>query len=417
MKILHITPLYWPWERGAERHVREIAERLAARGHEVTVLTTNVANEPDLGRCVEGGLPGRQQINGVAISRVPVAPGTAAAALHGWARLRGGYRSLAALFSPGGLEMLSGTPQTLDLFWSVLRSDADVVVTWNWHWAPAYHAYLARRVRRFTMVGVPLFHTAEPWVHRPIYDRMIRACDGFIVNTEDETDFIHSRVPAARGITAVGPGVDPATFALRNGAKFRARYRLGQDPLVGFIGNIGTKKGAHTLLEAMSIVWKWNKDVRVVLVGYPAFNFAKIEQIYRDLPASERERVSLLPSLPEDEKVNLCDALDVFALPSTSESFGIAYLEAWLCRKPVIGARIGSTAYVIEDGVDGLLVKPEAPDDLAKAIWALLGDPARRAQMGERGYAKTVRDFTWQRVVERFERACLDIVAAKNSRV
>jgi glycosyltransferase involved in cell wall biosynthesis len=188
---------------------------------------------------------------------------------------------------------------------------------------------------------------------------MLRACDGFIVNTEDETDFIHSRVPAARGITAVGPGVDPATFALRNGAKFRARYRLGQDPLVGFIGNIGTKKGAHTLLEAMSIVWKWNKDVRVVLVGYPAFNFAKIEQIYRDLPASERERV-LLPSLPRTRR-SICATRWMSLPPSTSESFGIAYLEAWLCRKPVIGARIGSTAYVIEDGVDGLLVKPEAP--------------------------------------------------------
>ena len=84
-------------------------------------------------------------------------------------------------------------------------------------------------------------------------------------------------------------------------------------------------------------------------------------------------------------------------------------------KNTVIGARIGSTACVIADGVDGLLVKPEAPDDLAGAIRALLSDPARRTQMGERGYLKTVSEFTWERVAEKFGRACLGIVAGKRA--
>jgi glycosyltransferase involved in cell wall biosynthesis len=416
MIIVHVTPLYLPWERGAERHVRQVAEHLASRGHQVMVLTNNVATEPDLARCINGGLPEREQINGVSVSRVPVARGIAAGALKTWEQLRGGYRSLTYLFSADGLEMLSGTPQNLNLISSILRSHADVVVTWNWHWPPAYHAYLARRFKRFAMIGVPLFHTAEPWVHRPIYDRMIRACDGFIVNTVHEKEFIQSRVPTARRITAVGPGIDPQVFTLRNGAEFRRRYGLGQSPLVGFIGNIGIQKGADVLLQAMPLVWKWNKNVQLVVVGFPSHTFAKIEHLYRDLSPGGRERVLILPNLPEDQKVNLCDALDVFALPSTSDSFGIAYLEAWMCRKPVIGCSIGSTACVIQDGLDGLLVNPGDAEDLAKAIRALLSDPDRRTRMGERGFAKTLANFTWTKVADQFERFCLDLIADRSSK-
>jgi glycosyltransferase involved in cell wall biosynthesis len=415
MRILHVTPAYSPWERGAERHVRQVAEHLAARGHQVMVLTNNVATEHDLARCINSGLPERERISGVAVTRVPVNPGIAAAALKRWQRLKGGYRSLSYLFSPSGLQLLSWAPQNLNLISSIFHSDADVIVTWNWFWAPAYHAYLARKFRRFVLLGVPLFHTAEAWVQRPIFDRMIRAYDGFIVNTAYEKEFILGRMPSARRITVIGPGVDPNVFALRNGAEFRRRHSLEQSPLVGYVGNISSQKGADTLLQAMPVVWQWDKDVRLVLGGYPSRKFDEIDRIYRNFPPAERERISLLSNLSEDEKVDLYDAVDVFALPSTGDSFGISYLEAWMCRKAVIGCRIGSTASVIEDGVDGLLVNPRDPEDLAKAIRTLLSDPGRRAQMGERGHAKTVTHFTWQKVSEKFERFCLDMVSTSPS--
>ena len=86
-----------------------------------------------------------------------------------------------------------------------------------------------------------------------------------------------------------------------------------------------------------------------------------------------------------------------------AESFGIAYLEAWACQKPVIGSRIGSTECVIEDGVDGALVTPEDPHDLARSIVRLLSDRDTRERMGRAGHAKTVARFTWDKVADKVE--------------
>jgi len=107
-------------------------------------------------------------------------------------------------------------------------------------------------------------------------------------------------------------------------------------------------------------------------------------------------------------KASLFDALDIFAMPSIAESFGMSYLEAWMCRKPVIGARIASTACVIRDGVDGLLVAPRDPEALALAILDLSVNPNLRQQMGRAGYERTVAQYTWEKVVDRIEQVYVD---------
>jgi glycosyltransferase involved in cell wall biosynthesis len=102
-------------------------------------------------------------------------------------------------------------------------------------------------------------------------------------------------------------------------------------------------------------------------------------------------------------------------MPSIAESFGIAYLEAWVRNKAVIGARIGSTQCVIEDGVDGVLVTPRNPDDLANAILRLLSDRATREQMGRAGNAKMRTHFTWDRITDKVEHVYRDAMSRSRS--
>ncbi len=118
----------------------------------------------------------------------------------------------------------------------------------------------------------------------------------------------------------------------------------------------------------------------------------------------------------ERDKGSIFDSFDVFALPSTEEFFGIAYLETCLCKKPVFGARIGSTQCVINEGVDGLLVDPADPDDIARAIIELLSDSNMRERMGRNGHAKTIAQYTWDKVTAKVEKLYLELTALQGTR-
>jgi glycosyltransferase involved in cell wall biosynthesis len=98
-------------------------------------------------------------------------------------------------------------------------------------------------------------------------------------------------------------------------------------------------------------------------------------------------------------------------VPSVEEGFGIAYLEAWMCRKPVVGARIPSTASVISEGVDGLLAEAHDAEDLARSLHTLLGDRDLRDRMGRAGREKTLANFTWDVVTDRWEAALQRVTA------
>ena len=85
-----------------------------------------------------------------------------------------------------------------------------------------------------------------------------------------------------------------------------------------------------------------------------------------------------------------------------------------MCKKPVIGSRIGATQCVIEDGVDGLLVEHRNYIDLGNKLIDLFSNPEKRYRMGEQGYNKTVDSFTWPKVVEKVERLFLELKPGKS---
>jgi glycosyltransferase involved in cell wall biosynthesis len=396
---------------GAEFHLKELSEGLVNRGHEVTVLTANVRSYGDVGRCKVGDLPRTEVIKGVRIIRFQPDGGLPGRGLAKCLQLRGGSRFLRLLFGHEGLEMLAYHPRIFSVIPRILGSDADVVMSMNWHWSPAFHTYLARKLKRFTLVGIPLFHTAAAWCQAGIYRWMLTQCDAVIANTQYEADFIRAR--ARTKVEVAGVGVRAEEFRMRNGDQIRARYGLGRHPIVGFIGRQSADKGAAVLIEAMKIVWKWSHEARLIIAGSRSKEPNEVDDKIDGLTAFERARIVRIDEFPEKEKASLFDAFDVFALPSEEESFGIAYLEAWMCGKPVIGARIGSTRCVIDEGVDGLLTDHRNPHDLAEKILELLSDSAKRERLGRNGHTKTMARHTWDKVTDKVEKVYYELGAMK----
>ena len=104
---------------------------------------------------------------------------------------------------------------------------------------------------------------------------------------------------------------------------------------------------------------------------------------------------------------------DVFVTPSRNappsvEGFGIVFLEANACGKPVIGARTGGIPDAIVDGQTGRLVEADAPDELARTILEILGDPSLSQSLGEQGRQRVLESGTWDHVHDTLYRALIE---------
>ena len=157
-----------------------------------------------------------------------------------------------------------------------------------------------------------------------------------------------------------------------------------------FVGRLEARKGIDVLLAALPGLVARVPQVHVSIVGddtVPAGPGRPSHRLAfeRSAPAEHRARVDFLGKIDDaalQRRYATCDALVV---PSRFESFGLTLLEAMSHGKPVVASRVGGMAYIVRDGVTGLLVQPDDPAALTAALVELAGDPDRRREMGSAG--------------------------------
>jgi len=149
-------------------------------------------------------------------------------------------------------------------------------------------------------------------------------------------------------------------------------------------------KGMDTLITALPrLLTEW-PDVQLVAVG-EGDDREWLEQIADG--SGVLRHVHFLSGLTYPQIVACYKACEIFALPSRGEGFGLVYLEAMACGKPVIGGAHGGAPEVIDDGKTGYLVQHGDAGQLATSLEALLADPALGREMGERGRERVEREF------------------------
>ena len=102
----------------------------------------------------------------------------------------------------------------------------------------------------------------------------------------------------------------------------------------------------------------------------------------------------------------------MLCVPSTQESFGGVYTEAWSLGKPVIGCLIPAVAELIADGEDGFLTVQQ-PSAIADRILTLLAEPSLAEAFGAAGQRKVQANYTWPQLAARTEQAYLSVLAGK----
>jgi glycosyltransferase involved in cell wall biosynthesis len=115
------------------------------------------------------------------------------------------------------------------------------------------------------------------------------------------------------------------------------------------------------------------------------------------------DRVRFLGVMAHAEIAPLLGDLDIFAMPSRREAWGVAAAEASAVGLPVVASRVGGIPEIVVDGETGLLVPAEDPDALAAALDKLLADPELCAQMGRAGRARIEAEYRWDACVDTME--------------
>jgi glycosyltransferase involved in cell wall biosynthesis len=227
------------------------------------------------------------------------------------------------------------------------------------------------------------------------------AADYLIAMTPTERDFYTQRGLPMERICVAGAGVTPEDVLGGEGERFRAQYSI-RGPLVALVSALTYDKGAVHLVEAVRRLWQSGRHVELVLAGSV---LAPFQRFLDSLPATDRQRLHVLGAVSEATKQDLLAAADVVAMPSRTDSFGIAYLEAWLYQKPVVGARAWGMQDVIANGRDGVLVPFGDVATLSATLAQLLDDPERRAALGRQGAIKVRQQYTWTHVYARVRSA------------
>jgi glycosyltransferase involved in cell wall biosynthesis len=403
LKILHVIHGYAPVIGGSEILVQKVAEGLAAQGHESHVFTTTARSASDFLRPQDEGLSiGTEVMNGVTVRRFRFrrVPGRWRRFVDERARLwwegrwPGYGRVKAAWIGPH----LPGLGRAI----RALRPDLIVVAT-----APFQHIYdgqAAGARAGIPVIVMPCLHPSDRWLlDNPHLHALLRRADGVMVLTPYEGLLVRSLGVAKERIHRLGGGVDEDAGHRLYTQGLRERFGIAAgEPLVLFMGRKEEKKGIRAVTEAMLRSWQAGRRATLVLAGASTeYSRQELRPWLASLPPEDRARIVSRDDIDEAEKWGWYAECDLMAQPSSVESFGLVYLEAWLMGKPVVAARNGPVSSLVTQGEDGLLVGDGQVDELVQAFAQLLDDPARAQAMGAAGRRKVLGDFTWPRIVER----------------
>jgi phosphatidylinositol alpha-1,6-mannosyltransferase len=238
-------------------------------------------------------------------------------------------------------------------------------------------------------------------------------CSAFIGKT------VRTAVPPGIPVSVLTPGVDVDRFRPDLPTEdIRARFGLQDRPLVVCVSRLVTRKGQDVLIRAMQTIRRRVPDAALLIVGG-----GPSETRLRRLAASAPPRsVYFAGQVPAEDLPRYYAVGDVFAMPCRNrsaglevEGWGIVFVEAAACGRPVVVGDSGGARETLVDGETGFLVDGSSVAEVADAVATLLVDPALAASMGKAGRAWVEAEHTWRASAEVLARWLTQAVATARS--
>jgi glycosyltransferase involved in cell wall biosynthesis len=382
LRILHVIGDLAPESGGPAKAGFEMARAVARRGHDVAIYATDFGQPPEA--------PRERQRDGVTIRLFPLQPPKI------WLASWPMRRALAAELP--GFDVIH--LHSLYLFHDWVVRD------------------LARRYRKPYLLRP--HGTLDPYIFQRrrlkkiLFDhwfqnRLLAEAAAIHYTAEEEMRLAEPYVHGAPGVV-IPNGLDPTEYSrLPAKGSFREKHpEIGNRQILLFLGRINFKKGLDILAAAVGRLKR--EDLHLVIAGPDGGYLAEAERFVAE--AGIAPRTSFVGMLQGDAKLAAFADASLFLLPSYSENFGIAVIEAMACGLPVlISDRVNIWREVVADGA-GLAAPPE-PAAFAERIQALLAEPGQMVRMGQAGRAAVARRYDWANIAIRLEEVYAGIIAGK----
>lgn len=386
MKILHVIANVAARYGGPSKACLEMAAATAARGHDVSVFTTN----QDGSGVLDVPLDAPVMHDGVKVNYYPV---------H------------FPRFFVTSMPMASALKNRLKEF--------DLV---HVHSLYVFHGLVAGHYcRKYRIPYIVRPHgTLDPYIHsrkRPkkaiaevlFENRNLRHASTIHFTAADEMTLAAPYIQGNQGMV-VPLGINTGEYEnLPEKGLFRKQYPQTEGKrILLFLSRINFKKGLDLLVKAFAQIMKERDDVHLVIAGPDNEGFG---ENVRSWIAEEGigENITFTGMVLGDDKLSLFRDADIFILPSYSENFGISVVEAMACGLPVIISNKVNIWREVQAGGAGFVVDCNAKD-LAGAISDAVANPDATAAMGQNARKFAALQFDWTQVAAKLESAYEDVL-------
>jgi glycosyltransferase involved in cell wall biosynthesis len=184
-------------------------------------------------------------------------------------------------------------------------------------------------------------------------------------------------------IKIIRNGVNLETLVSKE--NFKNKYKI-DNRFILFVGRFSISKGIKTLIQAFNIIQNENKfpNINLIIMGVD-FGYEKdMDKLIHTLNLSEK--IIVIKNPPREDVISAYGESEFLVLPSQWELSPLVPLESFAFKKPVISTKSHGIPFTVQDNKNGILVEPEDPEQLAKAITKLLLDNDLRIRLGLSGY-------------------------------
>ena len=386
MRLLFVVQRYGTEVAGgAEAACREVATRLAGRGHEVHALTSCAQIYVDWANAYPEG---EVELGGVTVHRLPVnrpREDRFFGPMNG--RAAHGHKPVPLYLQAEWMRMQGPELPGLEPWLNERAAGFDAVIFFTYLYYTTW-AGLPVAAGLAPTVLAPTAHD-EPPIYLPLFDFTFRLPTAFAYLTEEEQALVERRFHVRRPSAVVGLGID--LDASGDEAAFRSRYGVGDRPYVLYVGRLDPGKGSDELYGFFTTFKQRNPGpLALVVVGEPVKPMAPHPDVICTGFVDEKTKTASLAG---------CLAL---IQPSYYESFSLVLAEAWAQAKPAL-VQGHCVVLVGQAQRSNGAIPYTGYAEFEAALDLLLEQPRLCAELGQRGRIYVERRYDWTTVIEHFE--------------